>query len=182
MAYEELIEWVPFDRLSNVKEIGKGGFGSVYSTIWLDGISTTLQYYVSDLGLSKNKDKKDETDSGDIYGVIPYVAPEVLLGQGFTQAADIYGFGVIMSEMSTGQRPFDGHDFDLKLATKICKGLRPEIAPGTPDCYIELAKSCMDSDPKKRPSASDIQQSLEEWHKSVVISEPFFDADKTAKK
>ncbi|RIB12662.1 hypothetical protein C2G38_2100375 [Gigaspora rosea] len=36
--YENVIEWIPFDKLSNVKEIGKGGFGSVYSAIWSDGI------------------------------------------------------------------------------------------------------------------------------------------------
>ena len=37
-SYEDAIEWIPFDRLSNVEEIGKGGFGSVYSATWLDGI------------------------------------------------------------------------------------------------------------------------------------------------
>jgi serine/threonine protein kinase len=88
-----------------------------------------IQSYISDLGLSK----KGENDSGDIYGVMPYVAPEVLLSKKFTKAADIYGFDVIMSEMSTGQRPFNSYDFDTKLATKICKGLRPEFAPGNND-------------------------------------------------
>ncbi|RIB28241.1 hypothetical protein C2G38_2059899, partial [Gigaspora rosea] len=37
-SYNYMIEWIPFDRLSDVKEIGKGGFGSVYSSTWLDGI------------------------------------------------------------------------------------------------------------------------------------------------
>ena len=36
--YEDAIEWIPFDRLSGVDEIGKGGFGSVYKATWLDGI------------------------------------------------------------------------------------------------------------------------------------------------
>ncbi|CAG8732058.1 1136_t:CDS:2, partial [Acaulospora morrowiae] len=35
--YDEVIEWIPFNRLSNIREIGKGGFGYVYSAIWLDG-------------------------------------------------------------------------------------------------------------------------------------------------
>ncbi|RIB11885.1 kinase-like domain-containing protein, partial [Gigaspora rosea] len=38
MMYEDVIEWIPFDRLSEIKKIGKGGFGSVYSATWLDGI------------------------------------------------------------------------------------------------------------------------------------------------
>ncbi|RIB13194.1 hypothetical protein C2G38_2198558, partial [Gigaspora rosea] len=36
--YEDVIEWIPFDRLSDVKKIGKGGFGSVYSATWLDSV------------------------------------------------------------------------------------------------------------------------------------------------
>jgi len=36
--YEGEIEWIPFNRLSDVKKIGEGGFGSVYKATWLDGI------------------------------------------------------------------------------------------------------------------------------------------------
>ncbi|RIB12816.1 kinase-like domain-containing protein, partial [Gigaspora rosea] len=54
--------------------------------------------YIADLGLSKKNDENDSEDN--IYGVMPYVAPEVLLGHKFTKAADIYGLGVIMSEIS----------------------------------------------------------------------------------
>src|SRR6185312_1058391 len=135
-----------------------------------------IQPYVTDLGLSK---KKDEQNDG-IYGVMPYVSPEVLLYGKFTQAADIYSFGVIMAEMSTGKRPFDGCDFDTKLAARICnKGERPEIAPGTPKCYIELAKKCMDSDPQKRPSAWDVYYKIGVWLKDKnEISKQFLDADK----
>ncbi|PKY59498.1 hypothetical protein RhiirA4_482287 [Rhizophagus irregularis] len=31
LTYAKLIEWIPFDRLINIKKVGKGGFGSVYS-------------------------------------------------------------------------------------------------------------------------------------------------------
>ncbi|RIB20888.1 hypothetical protein C2G38_1152820 [Gigaspora rosea] len=36
-AFEKVIEWIPFNRLRNIKVIGQGGFGKVYSAIWLDG-------------------------------------------------------------------------------------------------------------------------------------------------
>lgn len=36
-SYELMIEWIPFNRLSNIKIIGQGGFGSVFSATWLDG-------------------------------------------------------------------------------------------------------------------------------------------------
>ncbi|RIB09569.1 hypothetical protein C2G38_2108295, partial [Gigaspora rosea] len=76
-----------------------------------------------------------------------------------------------MSEMTTGQRPFDGHEFDHKLAFKICKrGLRPEFASGTPKCYIELAEKCMDSDPQKRPSADNGYVTISGWQDKIAIS------------
>ncbi|RIB04927.1 hypothetical protein C2G38_641115 [Gigaspora rosea] len=36
-AFENVIEWISFDRLEDIKTIGKGGFGTVYSSVWLDG-------------------------------------------------------------------------------------------------------------------------------------------------
>ncbi|RIB20469.1 kinase-like domain-containing protein [Gigaspora rosea] len=279
-AYEDAIEWIPFNRLSDVKEIGKGGFGFVYSATWLDGVrkvnsykrsrkpsstvalktltnseenkvdflkefkslmecklqrnSTKLAIY----GITQNtktneflmvfqyanngslykylkrnfskltwqaklhmlKDISDELDNihiakydclekkdekileEEIYGVMPYVAPEVLLGKKFTQAADIYGFGIIMTEISTGQRPFDGVEFsETKLAIEICRGLRPKFAPGTPKCYIELAEKCMNSDPLKRPSASNVLDSIRSWLTDSEIKNQFLEADKAIK-
>ncbi|RIB00158.1 kinase-like domain-containing protein [Gigaspora rosea] len=131
------------------------------------GLNENMESYISDMGLSK---KYNESDSeGCIYGVMPYVAPEVLSGQKFTLDADIYGFGVIMSEISTGQRPFDGYQFNEDLAVKICIGLRPEFAPGTPECYIKLAKQCMNSDPKDRPCASQVCDALKVWIECMEI-------------
>ncbi|RIB04266.1 hypothetical protein C2G38_695917 [Gigaspora rosea] len=39
-AFENIIEWIPYNRLSNIKEINRGGFGIVYSSTWLDGKRT----------------------------------------------------------------------------------------------------------------------------------------------
>uniref|UniRef100_U9TEN0 Protein kinase domain-containing protein n=1 Tax=Rhizophagus irregularis (strain DAOM 181602 / DAOM 197198 / MUCL 43194) TaxID=747089 RepID=U9TEN0_RHIID len=41
-----------------------------------------------------------------IYGVLPYVAPEVLRGKEYTQKSDIYGFGIIAYEICTGFPPY----------------------------------------------------------------------------
>ena len=32
-----VFEWVPYNQFSDLKEIGKGGFATVYSAIWKDG-------------------------------------------------------------------------------------------------------------------------------------------------
>ena len=34
-----------------------------------------------------------------VYGVLPFMAPEVLRGYQYTKAADIYSFGIIMNEL-----------------------------------------------------------------------------------
>ncbi|RIB26523.1 hypothetical protein C2G38_2064672, partial [Gigaspora rosea] len=72
-----------------------------------------------------------------------------------------------MTEVSTGKPPHYKVEYDEILAIKICNGLRPEFANGTPDCYIQLANECMDADPFNRPNASDIHENLSEWYEIV---------------
>ncbi|RIB09133.1 kinase-like domain-containing protein [Gigaspora rosea] len=127
--------------------------------LWLEKI---IKSYITDLGSSRNN--KESTLKKGICGVLPYIAPEILLGKKFTQAADIYGFGVIMAEITTGIPPFDGYLFNNDLAIKICGGLRPDFAPGTPNCYIKLAKLCMNSDPQKRPTAKMLFDEFSKWY------------------
>ena len=35
--YPKFLEWVPFDRFTDIKQIGKGGFAKVYTATWIDG-------------------------------------------------------------------------------------------------------------------------------------------------
>src|SRR4051812_34194697 len=34
---DRVFEWIPYDQFSYIKEIGKGGFATVYSAVWSDG-------------------------------------------------------------------------------------------------------------------------------------------------
>jgi hypothetical protein len=43
--YPKFLEWVPFDRFEDVKQIGEGGFAKVYSAKWIDG---QAKYYRKD--------------------------------------------------------------------------------------------------------------------------------------
>ncbi|RIB10143.1 kinase-like domain-containing protein [Gigaspora rosea] len=101
---------------------------------------------------------------------MPYIAPEILQSGEYTQESDIYSLGIIMTELSTGQRPFYGHPFDIELALKICNGIRPGFSKRTPKCYIELSKQCMDSNPHNRPSAKDISSKLSKWR--MILMNP----------
>ena len=110
--------------------------------------------HISDMGLCGEVGNTDKTK---IYGVMPYVAPEVLRGEPYTQAADIYSFGMIMYFVATGKQPFANHVHDQYLALNICNDIRPEInEPEVPKCYIDLMKRCWDSNPENRPKGSEI--------------------------
>ena len=55
---------------------------------------------ITDMGLCRpadyNKVENTNTTNNNIYGVLPYIAPEILRGQNYTKASDIYSFGIII--------------------------------------------------------------------------------------
>ena len=59
--------------------------------------ATSTYSYITDLGLSKPANEKSDEK---VYGVLPYVAPEVLRGKNYTQESDIYSFGIIITSLS----------------------------------------------------------------------------------
>ncbi|POG81443.1 kinase-like domain-containing protein [Rhizophagus irregularis DAOM 181602=DAOM 197198] len=119
---------------------------------------------ISDMGLCGKVDDIDETK---IFGVMPYVAPEVLKGEKYTQAADIYSLGMFMYFIATGKQPFYNRAHDQYLVISICEGVRPEInEPEAPICYIDLMKRCWDSNPDNRPNINEIFELMELFNDS----------------
>jgi serine/threonine protein kinase len=117
--------------------------------------------YISDLGLCQPL--KSFLKEHDIYGVIPFMAPEVLRGKSYTPASDIYSFSMIMWEFTSGISPFNNRAHDFQLSLSICKGKRPEIIENTPQCYVNLMKKCWNEDPLKRPSSEEVLNIIENW-------------------
>ena len=97
---------------------------------------------ISDLGLCRPVNQPKPNIENNIYGVLPYMAPEVLRGKPYTKAADIYSIGLIMWEMTSGVPAFHNIPHDLNLSLDICKGIRPEIIEGTMPEYVESMKRC----------------------------------------
>ena len=118
------------------------------------------QWQIGDLGLSQ---PADNTSNNEIYGVIPYIAPEIFRGSVFSKESDVYSFGMIMWEFTTGCKPFADVEHDHNLIYQVIDGKRPEITDDTPECFADLMKKCWDSDPKKRPSMETVRKTLGSW-------------------
>jgi len=124
--------------------------------------------FISDLGLCKPMEYfQSPPKENNIYGVLPFVAPEVLRGKPYTSASDIYSFSMIMWEFISGIPPFDDKEHNIYLALSICNGERPKIIENTPQCYMDLMKKCWDEDPLKRPDASEISNIIKNWYQVI---------------
>ncbi|RHZ74170.1 hypothetical protein Glove_227g140 [Diversispora epigaea] len=122
--------------------------------------------YISDFGLSKlieanpNNPKKR-----NIFGVLPYIAPEVLSGEKeYTKAADVYSFGIIAYEIVTGFLPYPDIPHDKDLAIKICNGLRPKIPFHTPKFITRIIMRCWDARVTKRPTFDELFEELNKYY------------------
>ncbi|UZO20611.1 uncharacterized protein OCT59_013034 [Rhizophagus irregularis] len=146
--YNKYLEWIPFEKFQNITYIAEGGFGMCQPT----NIKQTV---------------KEE----GIYGVLPYMAPEVLRGQQYTKAADIYSFGIIMNEFLSEEIPFNDIPHDEFLAIKICKGLRPTISKDIPKLLADLIIKCWDPEIKNRPITKELYQLLTRWDGEKYNSE-----------
>ena len=141
--------------------------------------------YISDMGLCGEVDNLDNTNNlnnMEIYGVMPYVAPEVLKGEPYTRAADIYSFGMIMYFVATGKQPFAIYAHDHNLAIDIYKGIRPEInEQEAPKCQIDLMKQCWDLNPNNRPDIAEIKEFIISFLYDSKIEVQFKKAEKYRK-
>src|SRR4051812_2529880 len=142
---------------------------------------------ISDLGLCQPVNNGNQSvDNEGVYGVLPYMAPEILRGYQFTKAADIYSFGIIMNEYLSEGIPYGNIPHDHVLAIKICKGIRPKISEDTPKLLTELIIKCWDVNAENRPTAREIRQILKKWNdesynKSSEIYSQIKECEKTRK-
>ena len=100
----------------------------------------------------------------NVYGVLPYLAPEVILGKNPSKKSDIYSIGILMIEILTGIPPFMHR----------------------PKAYGDLAKHCCCADPSLRPTAKQLLITFNHWwslmnldsEKVYEIRNSFLQADK----
>jgi serine/threonine-protein kinase len=84
---------------------------------------------------------------GQIMGTAAYMAPEQARGKVVDKRADIWAFGVVLYEMLTARRLFEGETTSDTLAGVLTK--EPDWVPVPPKAQ-RLLKSCLEKDPKRR--------------------------------
>ncbi|ETK77386.1 hypothetical protein L915_16347 [Phytophthora nicotianae] len=101
----------------------------------------------------------------------PYwTAPEILEGKRYTEQADLYSFGVVLSELDTCKLPFhDAFTSDGKklkpvqiLADVMAGMLRPSFSDECPQRIRRIGVACCQQDPSRRPSAAQVVSMLTE--------------------
>jgi serine/threonine-protein kinase len=111
-----------------------------------------LHAVITDFGLARPVRDHDLHSFGRLAGTIEYMPPEQIRGEHLTPAADIYAFGVVMYEMVTGQRPFNGSskwaiaDQHLHDEPKPPRDLVPNLDVSWNDAIVR----CLNKDAKER--------------------------------
>jgi serine/threonine protein kinase len=92
------------------------------------------------------------TTEGTILGTVSYMSPEQAQGRRVDARSDIFSFGVLLYEMSTGIRPFAGESPISILSSILRDEARPlgEIAPDVPPQLQQLISRCLRKEPDER--------------------------------
>ncbi|XP_024971677.1 somatic embryogenesis receptor kinase 1-like isoform X1 [Cynara cardunculus var. scolymus] len=150
---------------------------------------------VGDFGLARLMDYKDTHVTTAVRGTIGHIAPEYLSTGKSSEKTDVFGYGIMLLELITGQRAFDlarlANDDDVMLLDWV-KGLLKEkklemlVDPDLETNYIateveqliQVALLCTQGSPMDRPKMSDVVRMLEgdglaerweEWQKVEVL-------------
>jgi eukaryotic-like serine/threonine-protein kinase len=92
------------------------------------------------------------TAQGTILGTLQYMAPEQLEGKEADARTDIFAFGVVVYEMATGKKAFEGMS-QASLIAKILETDPPPMSslqPMTPPSLDRVVKTCLAKDPDDR--------------------------------
>ncbi|KAJ7294776.1 hypothetical protein O6H91_21G065100 [Diphasiastrum complanatum] len=150
---------------------------------------------VGDFGLAKLMDYRDTHVTTAVRGTIGHIAPEYLSTGKSSEKTDVFGFGIMLLELITGQRAFDlarlANDDDVMLLDWV-KGLLRErkvdllVDPDLKKNYdpveveqlIQVALLCTQGSPMDRPKMGEVVRMLEgdglaerweEWQKVEVV-------------
>lgn len=131
------------------------GFKVIYRDLKPENILLDYTGHIAlcDFGLCK-LDMKDEDRTNTFCGTPEYLAPELLLGNGYTKTVDWWTLGVLLYEMLTGLPPFYDENTN-EMYRKILQ--EPLTFPShdiVPPAARDLLTKLLDRDPQRRLGAN----------------------------
>jgi hypothetical protein len=112
---------------------------------------------LADFGIARLIDSARVTAPAMAVGTAAYMAPEQVLGEDVTPAADIYSLGLVLLEMLTGSRAYDGPSREAAVARLVRP---PSLPDDLPRGWRRLIQDMTGGDPSSRPSAPEVRDRL----------------------
>ena len=111
------------------------------------------------------------TQVGVVMGTPAYMSPEQTSGRPLDHRTDIFSLGVLLFEMSTGKRPFEGGS-SAELVSAILRDTPPSVTDSRPDLPSDLARiirRCLEKDPRHRvQTARDVSNEFRDLARSAM--------------
>ncbi|KAF4317386.1 hypothetical protein BBI17_008007 [Phytophthora kernoviae] len=130
-------------------------------------LTPKLDAKITDFGVSRQW-SVDTMTAG--VGTVLWMAPEVMLGKHYDSSADIFSFGIVLSELDSHLPPYrevwgpkSGRKIsDTALLQLVSSGqLSIEFSSNAPQELVDLGHACVDLDPTARPSANEVLYQLQ---------------------
>lgn len=125
------------------------------------GFSLDGSVKVIDFGLAKIVENASAR-SNAVYsmsgetGSLRYMAPEVADALPYNHKADVYSFGMILWELNSGKKPFDGLNREMFYERVVHGGERPPVNKKWPEELKKLMADCWSADMEVRPTFREI--------------------------
>ena len=126
-------------------------------------LDTEGQALLADFGLAREVRRGSHVTSRQPWGTPEYMAPEQLHDDEIDQRVDIYALGVVLYELLTGKRPFDGQTAYDIAAHALTAPLKPPSAhdPSIPAALDRIILKALSRDPGARyPSMAEFALAL----------------------
>ena len=127
-------------------------------------VSSDGRVKVTDFGIARAWADARLTLPGVTLGSVHYFSPEQALGEQATEASDIYSLGIVLYELLSGRRPWEGDSAAAVAMARISAPppLVSAVRPNVPPVLEAIDRRALDPDPAARfASAEEMAQALE---------------------